>query len=133
MNSRLQHVSIPRPPGSDEETRQFYGELLGLEEKPVPTSIAHHDLIWFRLGGEAELHVFAEAPVDDPSGRHFCLLVDDLDSVRQRLINAGYDPQPAIKVFGRPRFFCRDPFNNLIEFAVIEDDYLNYQGQLADE
>lgn len=133
MKSRLQHVSIPRPPGSDEATRKFYGDLLGLEEKAVPTSIADHDLIWFDLGDDAELHVFAEDPIEDASGRHCCMLVDDLDGLRQKLIDAGYEPQPAITVFGRPRFFCRDPFNNLIEFAVIEDDYMRYQGQLADE
>src|SRR5689334_11151298 len=91
---RVQHVSIPRPPGSQEQTRAFYGELLGLEEAPVPESIKHLDLIWFRLG-ETELHCFTEEPLEDRSGRHFCIEVDDLEQVRERLVRAGYAPWDA--------------------------------------
>ena len=133
MKARLQHVSIPRPPGSEDATRQFYGGVLGLEEKPVPTSIQHRDLIWYSLGEDAELHVYADADINGPTRQHFCMVVDDLDSLRKRLIDAGYDPQDGLTVFGRPRFYCRDPFENLIEFTLIEDDYMRYQGQLAEE
>ena len=42
---RIQHVSIPRPPGagSREQARAFFGGLLGLAEKPVPSTIEHLD------------------------------------------------------------------------------------------
>ena len=122
FNARLQHISIPRPPGSEAETRAFYGQVLGLEEVPVPRSIRHLDLIWFRLGN-LELHLLAEEPVNDPSGRHFCLEVTDLEKLRARLLAAGYTPEEAIPIPGRPRFFCRDPFNNRIEFTTLEGDY----------
>lgn len=124
--SRIQHVSIPRPPGSDKEPRAFYGELLGLEEIPVPESIQYLDLIWYRLG-DMELHLFAEEPLDDPSGRHFCMVVDDLEGIRAKLVEAGYKPWDVDAIPGRPRFFCRDPFNNTIEFTTIEGDYLELQ------
>lgn len=125
---RLQHVSIPRPPDSGPATRAFYGELLGLEEKPVPDSVAHLDLIWFRVGpNELELHLFAEEPWTDTTIRHFCLVVDDLDAVWQRLEAAGYEPWRPEAIPGRPRFFCRDPFKNIVEFTTIEEDYLNLQ------
>lgn len=125
--ARIQHVSIPRPPGSDDKTRAFYGELLGLEEMPVPRSIERFGLIWFRLG-PLELHLFAEEPIDDPSGRRFCLEVDDLAGIRARLVEAGYTPWDPVPVPGRPRFFCRDPFNNTIEFTTIEGDYLELEA-----
>lgn len=118
--TRIQHVSIPRPSGSHELARSFYGELLGLEEAPVPASIEHLDLVWFRLG-DTELHLFAESTNDDRSGRHFCIEVDELDGLRQRLEAAGYQPRSAIEIPGRPRFFCRDPFGNDIEFTRIEN------------
>lgn len=117
---RIQHVSIPRPPGSHVQTRAFYGELLGLEELPVPESIQFLDLIWFRLGN-TELHVFTEEPVADHSGRHFCIEVMDLEAMRTRLIQAGYEPRDAVPIPGRPRFFCRDPFGNDVEFTTITD------------
>ena len=122
----IQHVSIPRPRGSELATRAFYGELLGLEEAPVPQSIQHLDLIWFRLG-QTELHLFAEDPVNDPSGRHFCFVVDDVQQAWDRLAEAGYQPWWPEVIPGRPRFFCRDPFNNTIEFTKIEGNYLELE------
>jgi len=117
---------VPRPPGSHARTRAFYGELLGLAEKPVPQSIEHLDLIWYDLGeGEVELHLFAEEPpeVADRSGRHFCVEVDDLAAIRARLTSAGYEPWDPDPIPNRPRFFCRDPFGNIIEFTTILGSY----------
>jgi hypothetical protein len=131
MQILLQHVSIPRPP--DEESAQlargFYKDLIGLPEKPVPASIVHLGLIWFKIGEEAELHVFAEAKEvsTTASGRHFCLQVSDVAGLRQRLVDGGYEPWSPEEIPGRPRFFCRDPFQNVIEFTQITDNYLKYQ------
>jgi catechol 2,3-dioxygenase-like lactoylglutathione lyase family enzyme len=121
----LQHVSIPRPPGpeSRKQAQEFFGRLLALAEKPVPRSIQHLDLIWFQVG-ESELHCFAEEPQDDRSGRHFCLVTEDVEGTRQKLLAAGYEPWNPEAIPGRPRFFCRDPFGNIIEFTTITADYL---------
>ena len=53
---RLQHVSS-RSRGRGERARAFYGGLLGLEEKPVPPKLDPDELIWFRAGGDLELHL----------------------------------------------------------------------------
>ena len=127
MNARLQHVSIPRPPGSDAAARAFFGDLLGLEEIPPPNSLTSMDVIWFKAGDGAELHVFLEEPLDDPSDRHFCLVVDDVKAVRRKLTEAGHAPYDVQRIPGRPRFFCRDPFGNIIEFTTIEADYRQAQ------
>ena len=119
---KLQHVSIPRPPGSGLQTRAFYGDLLGLTEKPVPKSIEHLDLVWFQIG-ELELHVFSEEPLDDDSGRHFCLVVEDVEGIRRKLLANGYEPWDPDPIPGRPRFFCRDPFGDIIEFTTIKANY----------
>jgi catechol 2,3-dioxygenase-like lactoylglutathione lyase family enzyme len=120
---RIQHVSIPRPVGSDDQTRAFYTGVLGLSEVPVPPALQSLDLIWYRLG-DTELHVFAEEPRPDSSGRHLCMEVSDLNGLRQRLTEAGYTTEDTIEIAGRPRFFCRDPFGNSIEFTTILEDYL---------
>jgi len=39
------------------------------------------------------------------------------------LIEAGYAIIEATTIPNRPRFFCRDPFNNLVEFTTILGDY----------
>lgn len=124
----IQHVSIPRPPGAESgrQARDFYTSLLGLPEKPVPQSIQHLDLIWFQVD-DREIHCFAEETIDDPSGRHFCLVVDDLETTRQKLTTAEHAPWDPTGIPGRPRFFCRDPFNNIIEFTSIVGDYLELE------
>ena len=127
MKVRLQHVSIPRPAGSEDLTRAFYGDLLGLPEIAAPNSIQAAEVIWFKLGEDAELHCFREEPLDDTSNRHYCLVVDDVAGIRRKLDEAGYAPYDVEAIPGRPRFFCRDPFGNIIEFTTIVGDYLALQ------
>lgn len=129
MKIMLQHVSIPRPPGEASAllARQFYGDLVGLVEKPVPSSIVHADLVWFKIGEETELHVFAEEESDTTSGRHFCLNVGDVSAMRSTLEQAECEVWEPEGIQGRPRFFCRDPFGNVVEFTQIVDDYLKFQ------
>ena len=129
MQIMLQHVSIPRPPGEEsaEKARRFYSELIGLTVKPVPASITHLDLVWFKIGEETELHVFAEEVPPNESGRHFCLNIADVETLEKTLSKAGYETWFPEKIPGRPRFFCRDPFNNIVEFTQITENYLNYQ------
>jgi len=120
---RIQHVSIPRPPGSHAATRAFYGDLLGLEEKPPPDTISYLDLIWYNIGENMELHCFTEEMVEDRSGRHFCMDVADVQETRSRLEQAGFQPWDAEPIRNRPRFFCKDPFGNTIEFTTIVGEY----------
>jgi catechol 2,3-dioxygenase-like lactoylglutathione lyase family enzyme len=114
---RLQHVSVPIPPGGREPARAFYGGVLGLEERDVPPKLDPAELIWFRVGGDLELHLFTS---DEPARRdaHFCLLVEeDLDGLRARLDAAGAETADTTEIVGRPRFTCRDPFGNRIELT----------------
>lgn len=122
---RLQHVSSPIAQGSQEKIRAFYGGVLGLQEKEVPRTLKHLDLVWYSIGdGELELHFFPStilAPEGDQ--RHFCLAVEDLEAYRKRLIEAGYEITEDLPIPNRPRFFTRDPLGNRIEFTMIQGDY----------
>jgi catechol 2,3-dioxygenase-like lactoylglutathione lyase family enzyme len=114
---RLQHVSVAIPPDGRDAARAFYGGVLGLEERDVPPKLDPAELIWFRVGGDLELHLFS---TDEPPPRsaHFCLLVDeDLDGLRARLDAAGAETADTTEIVGRPRFMCRDPFGNRIELT----------------
>jgi catechol 2,3-dioxygenase-like lactoylglutathione lyase family enzyme len=75
------------PPGAQDAVRTFYGEVLGLEEKQPPRSLAHLHLVWFAAGeGEMELP-FLPDPTrpDETDQRHICLVVEDLEAYRHRL------------------------------------------------
>ncbi|MGQ0551018.1 MAG: VOC family protein [Armatimonadota bacterium] len=55
--------------------------------------------------------------------RHICLEVPDLDPARRQLEQAGYTPYDTTPIPNRPRFFCRDPFGNLVEFTTLLGDF----------
>ncbi len=118
----LQHVSSPYPEGEDASVRRFYGEVLGLRELQTPSTLAGMRLVWFSAGEGLELHFFP-SPTHPDSLRHFCLDIEDLEETRRRLHEAGLEPYDDTPIPNRPRFFCRDPVGNLIEFTRIEGDY----------
>ncbi len=105
--------------------RSFYVGVLGLREKPVPKVVKPLGWIWFDTGAPGvELHcVPDEAAVPPDTRHHFCLEVDDLDRQRKELLESGSKIIEARALPLRPRFFARDPFNNLIEFVRVEGDY----------
>ncbi len=119
---RLQHVSSPFTEGDEPALRTFYGELLGLREIPTPSALGHLELVWFSAGDGVELHFF-KGRADPASGRHFCLDIADLKDMRRRLQDAGHEPYDDTPIPNRPRFFCRDPAGNLVEFTSIEGPY----------
>jgi catechol 2,3-dioxygenase-like lactoylglutathione lyase family enzyme len=108
-------------PGQKAAARQFYGAGLGLVEMTPPPSLDELQEIWFQLDGNSELHLFAEAPLgQDHSARHFCLAVDDVEALRSRLEAAGVTVVGGPPIANRPRYFCRDPFGNLLEITTIQ-------------
>jgi len=124
---RLQHVSLPIPgtPDSVAQTRRFYGEILGLREKPHPPSLPGV-IVWFDVGDQ-ELHLFSDpsgVAANDQSRRHPCFQVEDVAAVRSRLDAAGVATRDDDgDIPGRPRFFAVDPFGNNLEFAQFEPDH----------
>ena len=85
----------------------------------MPPKLDPQLFVWFRAGGDLELHcmLVREAPPERP---HFCLAVDEgLDGLRARLDDAGVETRDATEIVGRPRFFCRDPFGNLVELTCL--------------
>lgn len=119
---RLQHVSISIPAGAEARraAQAFYGGLLRLEERDVLPQLDPAQLIWFRAGGDLELHVMQMGAPPEQSA-HFCLAVDgDLDGLRARLEQAGVETSDTTPIVGRPRFFCHDPFGNLVELTWLE-------------
>ncbi|HUY72293.1 MAG TPA: VOC family protein [Gaiellaceae bacterium] len=116
---RLQHVSIPIPRDDAEQARAFYGGLLGLEERDVLPNLEPGRFVWFRLGGDVELHLLLLDTVGAEEG-HFCLAVEaGLDELRARLESAGVATREGTEIVGRPRFTCCDPSGNLVELAQI--------------
>jgi catechol 2,3-dioxygenase-like lactoylglutathione lyase family enzyme len=121
---RLQHTSVPMPPGGNERARAFYGGALGMREIPKPSTLKNN-LIWFAANDDGdEVHVFEEKQMGRNSAeQHLCLEVDDIEAYRVRLEEAGFAPRTPEMIVNRPRLFVRDPFDNLIELVEIRGQY----------
>jgi hypothetical protein len=130
VSPKLQHVTITFPPGEEARVRSFYVGTLGLREKPVPKVVKPLGWMWFDTGAAGvELHCVPDEEVVPQNTRHhFCLEIEDLGRQRQALIDSGTKIIEARALPLRPRFFARDPFNNLIEFVQVEGDYLAAGG-----
>lgn len=120
----VQHVSVARPRGDEAAAaaRRFYGDALGLGEVAPPSTLAHLDLIWYRIGDD-ELHIFTSDRAADDVGQHFCLQVDDLGALRDNLAAHHVETLDDVAIPNRPRFFCHDPFGNRIECTQILGPY----------
>ncbi|MBX3071919.1 MAG: VOC family protein [Thermomicrobiales bacterium] len=123
---RIQHVSVPMPPGGEEEARRFYSGALGLQEKTPPVALADLDIVWFHAGADGlEVHVFTDRTGQSPvQAQHLCLQVDALDDFRAALESRGIATEDAVAIHNRPRFFIRDPFGNQIEITQVLGAYL---------
>ena len=122
---RLQHTSVPMPPGGGDDARAFYGDLLGMREIPKPDGLAAMTVVWFAANDEGdEVHVFQETNMGPNSAaQHLCLEVDDVAAYQSRLGDAGYDVRIPETIHNRPRLFVRDPFANLVELVEIRGQY----------
>jgi catechol 2,3-dioxygenase-like lactoylglutathione lyase family enzyme len=124
VSIRLHHVSLPIPSGAQDIGREFYGGIVGLREIPIPDSLKPLQVVWFAIGdGMTELHLLPDILPDPSANDHLGLVVPDLEELWHRLRSAQYEPYKPTPIPGRPRFYCRDPFNNLVEFLQIIGDY----------
>ena len=121
--TRLQHTSIPIPPDGAERARDFYGDSLGMPEKTPPSSLSN--VVWFSAGPNGhEVHCFVDFDfVPNANQQHLCLQVNDIDALRAHLTERGVTMEETTPITNRPRFFVRDPFQNLVELTQITGDY----------
>ena len=119
----LHHTSIPMPPDGYERARAFYGEALGMTEKNPPSSLS--GVVWFEAGSNGqEVHCFVDPNfVAHGNQQHLCLAVSDIDALRAHLLARRVPMQETVGITNRPRFFVRDPFDNLVELTEITGDY----------
>lgn len=111
---RLDHIQLIIPKDKEQQARDFYSGILGLEEIPKPDALKPTGGVWFRMG-EIELHLGVEEP--KLTKRHPAFEVDELDKIKGYLITHGVTVKEEIQVPGRKRFSFFDPFGNRIELV----------------
>ena len=112
---KLHHAQVAIPVGSEDEARAFWIDVVGFSEISKPEPMADRGGFWIQ-DGAAEIHLGVEEPFSPARKAHPGILVDDLDSLEERLGWAGYESTPDIDIYGYRRFHVFDPFGNRIEF-----------------
>lgn len=113
---RLDHVLISVPPDAKEPARQFYRDILQLEEIPGDHP---RGAVWFRAG-DIELHIREEQGHNPHSDRHAAFEVEDLGAVKAFLETRKVPVSYSTPINGRERFFFRDPWGNRFELLAYE-------------
>jgi SAM-dependent methyltransferase len=115
----IDHVQLAMPPGAEDRARAFYAGVLGLSEQPKPAQLASRGGLWFS-GGELRLHLGVEQEFRPARKAHSALLVQDLDALARRCVDAGHEPITDQPLPGYRRFYVADPFGNRIELLEPE-------------
>jgi len=113
----LHHVNVTVSPDAEAAAKNFYANVLGLEQLPKPSGTRPSGA-WYRIGPN-QLHLSVEKEERGPLGTgHVCFAVSDLRAAETRFREAGVeiipDPRP---IEGTSRFYVRDPGGNLLEIV----------------
>lgn len=102
-----------------ENSKVFYGEILGLEKIPRPEFDFPGE--WYRLGENQELHLIAgrHAAVNSGTrGNHFALGVESMDEAERELAERGITHTPRqTRPDGAFQIYIEDPDGYWIEFC----------------
>src|ERR1700684_271693 len=99
--TRFQHVSVNANGIPLDEMVAFYGDVLGLGDKPRPEipGVPGH----WHVVGDQDLHLLGEPPTGTPihpPGHHFCLTVEDLEGAVADLEERGIEYVRAVQGAG---------------------------------
>lgn len=119
MLTRLDHILLAIPPGSEDRCRPFYVGLLEMTEQTKPATLAARGGLWLR-SGSVEIHLGVEKDFRAARKAHPALRVSDLDILAHRLTEAGYDLKWDEDIEEVRRFFVFDPVGNRLEFIAEE-------------
>jgi catechol 2,3-dioxygenase-like lactoylglutathione lyase family enzyme len=112
----IDHVQIAAPRGCEQEARNFFGRLLGLEEIEKPAPLRSRGGCWFKVGSR-QLHIGVEEDFRPAGKAHPAFAVDDIEKAFAVMAAVGVrcvwdDAHDGIR-----RFYAADPWGNRLEFT----------------
>lgn len=111
--TRIDHIQICVPRSKEPIAHVFYTDVLGLREIEKPTHLKPNGGFWLEIAG-IQLHIGVEDEIH-PSKRHPAFEVENLEQVRDYLVNQGIRIKEDKPIPGFNRFSFYDPFGNRIE------------------
>lgn len=127
--TRLNHITVNAPSGSQEKVRFFYSNVMGFNEIPIPEKLLKiYEILWFKCL-EFIFHVEFIEDFEKKSlqyeekgailpGCHLALEVKNIKKVREHFEKHKVKIDEAVLLEDRERFYVSDPFGNV--FEIIE-------------
>ena len=112
----IDHVQLAMPPAEEAVAREFFVDVLGMQEIPKPPALAKRGGCWFQAGG-VQIHVGVEADFRPAKKAHPALLVRNYESLLRKLGAAGYQCNESGEIPGIRRCHIHDPFGNRMELV----------------
>ncbi|WP_174615492.1 VOC family protein [Virgibacillus ihumii] len=111
----IDHVQLAAPKGSEDEARNFFSNILGMEEISKPENLAKRGGVWFKCGTH-QLHIGIQEDFIPAKKAHPAFHVENLEGLREQVINQGVKVKEDERLEGAKRFYVNDPFGNRLEF-----------------
>ncbi len=113
-------MQLAAPVGCEDEARRFYGGLLGLSELDKPAALRGRGGAWFACGAQ-QLHIGVTPDFSPATKAHPALRVasSDLDSLAERLEEAGMELSWDEAIPDVRRFYVADPWGNRLELIGV--------------
>ncbi|HKD86793.1 MAG TPA: VOC family protein [Terriglobales bacterium] len=115
--SKIDHVQLAAPAGSEDEARRFYGEVLGMQEIEKPPLLAKRGGVWF-ASGDVQIHIGIEQDFRPARKAHPALRCCDYGGLLRTLAAVGIEVQEVNDIPGVCRAHVNDPFGNRIELVA---------------
>ncbi|MFJ7736685.1 VOC family protein [Lysinibacillus sp. NPDC097287] len=111
----LHHVQITIPKGAEEESKNFYCNVLGLPEIEKPESLKGRGGFWMQVGNR-EVHIGTEDDFDRLKTKaHIAYEVEDISYWKRILEQNNIKLLDSVPIPNFKRFEFRDPFGNRVE------------------
>ncbi len=113
----LHHVQIAMPEGGEARAVAFYQGLLGIPRVAKPSHLEARGGCWFE-SDTVRIHLGVEREFKPAKRAHPALLMEDLDTMGRRLVEAGLPVVDDEPLPGFERFYTSEPFGNRIELLT---------------
>lgn len=115
MIKGLHHVQITIPKETEEKAKNFYCDILGLQEIEKPESLKGRGGFWLKVG-DKDVHIGTEDDFDRLKTKaHIAYEVEDISYWKNRLTKENIQILDGVPIPNFERFEFRDPFGNRVE------------------
>ncbi|WP_313893166.1 VOC family protein [Psychrobacillus sp.] len=110
----IDHVQLAAPKGSETIARNFFGEILGLQEVEKPEKLRRKGGVWFAFANY-QIHIGIEEPFAPAKKAHPAFQIENLEALKIHLTKNEVRFTVDSDLPGANRIYIHDPFGNRIE------------------